>query len=691
MMKKIFCTLVSLTSIVVLCQGQVDRSQAPKAGPAPQINIGSPAGFTTSNGIRVFVVENHEVPHVTVSLVLKKEPILEKDKVGFVDMEGQLMRRGTTTRSKAQLDEDIDFLGGSVGTSSGGASASGLTRNFDKIFRIFSDVILHPSFPDSELVKVKKQTLSGLEADKDDPDAISSNVVSVINYGKDHPYGEVETDSTVSHIRLEDLKHYYHTFWKPNIAYMAFVGDITTAHARELVQRYLGEWEKGPVPDAHYPIPEKPAKTMITVVDRPAAVQTNINVTDPVVLKPGDSDNFPVSVMNEILGGGSSGRLFQDLREKHGFTYGAYSSISDNPLVGSFIADAAVRTPVTDSAIARFLFQLNRIRDEKVSLAVLDSAKNQISGNFALALESPSLIAQFALNIARYHMPADYYKNYLKSIAAVTPEEIARVARKYITPRRANIILVGDSKGFADKLGQFGDVRYVDIYGNPVQAPAVKSIPDGLTAQQVVQRYIDAIGGADKLNGVKDLTLHLSASMMGQQIAVTQQFMLPAYFEMSMTLPSQNLVAMKILVSGDSVSMSSMGGEVPMTDARRAELKGQTDPFPEMNFLKGTYQLTLAGIKPVNGGDAYLVKATDSGGKTSSYYFDTKTGLEVRKIIPEDGPTGKVDRITDMSDYKEVDGIKLPYSIVSQNGPQKVKMTVQEVKVNSGLTPSDFR
>ncbi|HEX5555528.1 MAG TPA: insulinase family protein [Chitinophagaceae bacterium] len=690
-MKKIFCTIFSLIFLVSLCQAQIGRSHAPKPGPAPEINLGSPATFTTPNGIKVFVVENHKVPQVTVSLILKRDPVLEKDKVGYVGMAGQVMRRGTTTKSKAQLDEEIDFLGGNVQTSSSSASASALTQNFDKTFAILSDVILHPAFADSELAKVKTQTLSGLQAAKDNPDAISANVTDVANYGKDYPYGEVETDSTVKNITVEDLKNYYNTYWKPNIAYMAFVGDISPTHARKLIDRYLGDWKKGKVPEKTYPVPQAPTRTDIFVVNRPSAVQTNINITAPLVLKPGQPDNFPVKVMNQILGGGSSGRLFQDLREKYGFTYGAYSDIHNDPLVGSFSASAAVRTSVTDSALGRFMYELNRIRDAKVGQAKLDSAKNQLSGNFALALERPSLIAQFALNIARYNMPKDYYKNYLKSIAAVSVDDVQQAARKYITPGQTNIVLVGNAEDFSGKLGGFGSVKYVDIYGNPVQAPVHKAVPTGVTAKGIITRYLQAIGGEDKLKDVKDLSMTLSAEMMGQQIVMHQKFLSPDQSLMTMTLPSRKLVVMKIRVDGDSVAMQSMGRPVPMTDARKAELREGTDPFPEMHFLDGKDSLKLTGIEDVNGSDAYALEVTDALGKTTTYYFDTKTGYELRKVSSENTPKGKIRRITDMSNYREVAGINFPHSIVSQNGPQKMSMTVQEIKVNSGLQKSDFK
>lgn len=689
-MKKIFCTLFLLFCLVSFTQAQIDRSQAPKPGPAPEVNIGTPASFTTDNGIQVFIVEDHRTPKVTVSLILKKDPVLEKDKVGYVSMEGEMMRRATTTRSKAELDEQIDFLGGSVNTSSGSAYASALTDNFDQLFSIFSDVILHPSFPDSELAKVKKQTLSNLQAEKSSPNAISANVTSVANYGKDHPYGEVEADTTVKNITAADLKKYYDTYWKPNIAYMAFVGDVTPAHAKELVTKYLGEWQKGEVPEHDYPIPQKPAKTQVIVVDRPAAVQTNISITSPIELKPGKPANFAARVMDQVLGGGVSGWLFQDLREKYGYTYGAYSSISNDPLVGRFSASAAVRTAVTDSALMRFMYELSRIRKSEVDQKKLDTVKNVISGHFALSLENPARIAQFAINIARYDMPKDYYKNYLKSIASITAEDVQQIAQKYVTPDRTNIVLVGNSKEFADKLGQFGQVQYVDIYGNPVKAPVSKKAAEGVTAESVVKNYIKAIGGEEKLESVKDLSMKLSAEMMGQKIEIEQKILRPDHSLMTMTLPSQNMTVMKILVNKDSVSMQRMGQPMPLSDEQKADMKQNTEPFPELNFLNGKYQLKLTGIEQVNGKDAYAIKVTNAKGKTSTYYFDTKTGYEVRKVSSEKTQRGEVSDITDLSDYKAVNGILFPYTIISQTGPQKMEMTVEEIKINSGLTESDF-
>lgn len=683
-MKKILATISFILLAAVIASAQVDRTHAPKADPAPEVNIGVPDTFTLSNGLKIFVVEDHKTPRITASLILKVDPVLEKDKVGYVSMAGDILRRGTTSRTKEQLDEEIDFLGGNVSTGSRSASCSSLSGNFSKIFSLMADVVLHPSFPAAELEKIRKQTLSGLASAKDEPESILSNVVNVVTYGKDHPYGEVETEETVKNITLDDLKQYYNTYWKPNIGYMALVGDITLQKAKALVQQYFGSWQPGEVPQHDYPVPMQPDKITIAVVNRPASVQTNINIIDPVVLKPGQAVNFPALLMNNILGGGSTGWLFQDLREKYGYTYGAYSSLSNDPLVGSFSASAAVRTAVTDSALMRFMYEMKRIRNEEVSLALLDSVKNTVSGQFAISLESPSRIAQFALNIAMYHMPADYYRNYLKSIAAVSVQDIQAAARRFVTPDKIHIVMVGNAADFADRLSSFGAVQYYDNYGNPVAAPQEKSLPAGLTAGKVIDQYLDAVGGKNKLQSVHDLTIEAEASIAGNVLQIEQKFLLPDHYFMNMSMQGRSLS--RVLVKGDEVSAEQMGQASQLDDKTRNRMKAEARPFPELDYQNGQYTLKLTGIEQVNNADAYVVEITGPDGQEKTDYYDVNSGLKVRETTK----SAAAGQTADLSDYRMVDGIKIPYHIVMNMGPQKLDAQVKDVKVNSGLKQEDF-
>jgi len=464
-----FFALLPLASIA-----QVDRTKAPDPSAAPEITIGKPATFILPNGLKVFVVQNNKLPRVSANLTIDMDGIVEGDKTGLTSMGGSLLRRGTTTMNKEKLDEEIDFLGATINTSATGVSVASLKNNFAKVFQLMSDIVLKPSFPATELEKIRKQELSGLQAAKDDPASISENVANRLVYGAGHPYGDIETEKTINNVNLPDIKNYFSTYWKPNNAYLVFVGDITAAEAKSLTTKSFGAWQKGIVPKQTYKTPLPPAKTYVAVVDRPASVQSLITFITPVQLKPGAPDAIAASVMNNILGGGSSGRLFLNLREKHGFTYGAYSSLKTDKLIGAFSANASVRNEKTDSAIAEFLGEFKALSSSATPALDVTNMKSYLSGTFARSLENPATIANFALNIARYNLPADYYQNYLKNLSTVSPQTVQSVASKYVLPNQMHIVIVGNAKEIVPGLEKYGEVKYFDVYGNPVATPTVK-------------------------------------------------------------------------------------------------------------------------------------------------------------------------------------------------------------------------
>ncbi|MHB1921792.1 MAG: M16 family metallopeptidase [Chitinophagaceae bacterium] len=691
-MKKIFFPILFFILLASEAGAQIDRSHAPLPGPAPEIKIGYPEHFQLSNGLKVFVVENHQLPKVSATLTLKVDPVMEDDKAGYVDMEGEILRRGTATRTKADLDEAIDDLGGVVTTNSRGAFAFSLTKNFDRIFSLMADIVLHPSFPASQLAEIKKQTLSALAQGKDDPRTIMANVSAVLTYGSNHPYGEVETTKTVNHISLADLENYYHTYWKPNVGYLVLVGDITEGQAETLVNKYFGKWKPGVVPPHHYALPAKPAKTLVAIVDRPSAVQTNINIEDPIDLHPGDMENFPASVMNDILGGGATSHLFLDLREKHGYTYGAYSNLASDPLVGSFSAGGAVRNEVTDSAIARFLTDLQDIRDHQVPQNELDQFKRSLSGNFARSLEDPSRIAQFALNIALYNMPKDFYITYLKNLDAVTAAQVQQAARDFVTPKQAYIILVGDAREIAPKLSRFGKVEYFDHNGKEIQ-PAVASpvIPPGMTASQVIHQYIRAVGGSKKLKAVQDLVISGEGETPNGPINILQKLMSRGNYLQQVMVPAQHLTVMKITVLGPTVKMDRMGQNIPLDDTTQSRIRDRAEMFPELNFFHPGYHLKLMGIAPVDGKNAYEVKVTYPDGTSLINFYDMHTGLKLEEWqTPGNATMGNQEVKVLMSNYQIIQGIAFPFTLTTHAGPALFVLQVKKILINSGLKDADF-
>jgi len=344
---------------------QVDRTNAPQPKPAREIKIGEYQSFTLKNGLRIFVVENHKLPRLQFSIQLLHKPMLEGAKAGYVSMAGDLMGTGTATRPKAQLDEEVDFIGASLSTSASGLFASSLTKHSGKLLELMTDVLYNPAFQQEELDKIKTQTLSGISAGKEDPGTISANVRSVLLYGKNHPYGELTTETSVEAITLEDCKRYYEEYFKPNNAYLVMVGDISLKDAKKIAEKNFARWEPAEIKNQEFPAPTPPQKTYVALVDRPASVQSIINIAYPVNLKIGSEEVLKARVMNHILGGDFSSRLNQNLREKHGYTYGSGSQLTSDELVGRFTASASVRNEVTDSAVHELLYEMKRIAGER--------------------------------------------------------------------------------------------------------------------------------------------------------------------------------------------------------------------------------------------------------------------------------------------------------------------------------------
>lgn len=670
---------------------QVDRTKAPKAGPAPIVKVGQPATFVLPNGLKVFVVQNSKLPKVSASLSLDFDPIVEGEKAGYTSLAGSLMGEGTKTKTKDVLDEEVDFLGADLSTSATSASINALSNNFNKAFALMADVVLNPAFSADELEKIRKRTISGLQTQKDEPNSMMNRVTSRLMYGSKHPYGEFETEASVSKITLADVKKYYNTYWKPNIAYLVFVGDITPANAQKLATQYFGKWQKGVVPKYNYPMPKPAAKPIIAIVDRPSSVQSVINLVAPVQLKPGSPDAIATSVMNNILGESATARLFMNLREKHGFTYGAYSSIQTDKLVGSFKATASVRNEKTDSSIQEFLNEFKRIRKEAVSNEELTTVKNYLNGSFARSLESPSTIARFALNIARYNLPKDYYQNYLSNLAAVNLGAVQQMANKYIMPNNLYIVIVGNAKEIAKGLDKYGEVKYFDGDGNEAKAPTNKAVDASITGESIIKKYITAIGGDAAIAGIKDVDLSGTAKIEGapMDFAVSQKYILPTYFTMNMSAGPMTIFSQS--VKNGVYAKSQQGQSTPVEDDEKEELDEEASFVNEIYYQKNKYTYTVKGIETVDGADAYAVEIKSAKGRTFTNYYDVATGLKLKNAHVEDaGPQGKMNMYTTFSNYKTFNGVQFPTDMVSFVGI-KISISIKEIKINTNLKAEDLK
>jgi predicted Zn-dependent peptidase len=686
-MNKLLYILICVLGVSVSLSAQEGfRKTAPKGGPAPKIELGESTTFKLDNGLTVIVVENDRLPRVSFQLAVNVPPVVEGEKTGAASIAGQLLRSGTTKRSKAEIDEAVDFIGANLSASSGGVFGSSLTKHTDALLEIMQEVVLMPSFPEEEFTKIKDQTKSGLAAAQEDPNAIAGRVANVLRYGDDHPYGEFETAETIDNISLEDVRSYYNTYFKPNISYLVIVGDISVDRAKEVANQYFGAWKRGTVKKPAFTNPKAPEKTKVVLVNKPGAVQSVINVTYPVYMKTSNQDRMAARLMNAILGSGSRGRLFRNLREDKAYTYGAYSQLSPDQEVGYFTASASVRNEVTDSSITEILSEMERIRTETVDTEMLEETKNRIAGAFARGTESPQTIANYALNIIRYGLDKDHYESYLERLDAVSPKQVQAAAKKYIRPDGAYIFVVGNQDEVMEQLQRFGEVELLDIYGQPVKA-AVSA--GDMTAQGVIDKYLTAIGGKDDLAAVQDVTIEMEASIQGQTMTTKMVKKAPAKMKVEVSMMGN--VVQDVTFNGTEGSMKMMGQSQKIEGEAATGMKTQAAIFPELSYDANT-EMELKGIEELNGQQVYVVQLKTASGGTQLDYYATDTGLKVRTVSTEQAQGQTVTTTVDFMDYQEQSGILFPMVQKTSGGPMPfpIEMKVQSVEVNGGVADDLF-
>ena len=459
-------------SLTRVASGELFRQSAPVAGPFPSINIGEFETATLSNGLTLIVVENHKLPKIAYQLIVSHDPVSELEKSGVADICGELLSRGTRTRSKSELDDRIDFLGANLQTSSSGVYGSTLSKYEDEFLSLFLDILLHPAFPEKEFNKLKLKAKSRLQSVRTEPSEIAYNICSAVIFGDNHPYADIMTPETLDNITLGDCRNHYETYWRPNCSYLAIVGDTTMEEVMKNVAPKLSLWNKRSVPAHQYEAPQLPDVPTICFVDRPGAVQSELRVTYPLDLHPANQNRIPAAIMNHILGGGAfSGYLMHNLREDKGYTYGVRSLLQIDHVCAEFRVSTSVGTEVTVSAAQEVFNEMDRIRATKVDADHLVLAKNSMVGSFARSLENPQTLANRVLNMLRFQLPDDFYQTFADKLSRVTAEEIQVMANEYIQHERAYMVIVGDYDALSDNIKEAfptAEIRFFDHFGRKV-------------------------------------------------------------------------------------------------------------------------------------------------------------------------------------------------------------------------------
>lgn len=655
----------------------------PKQGPAPTVNLGKSNEFKLKNGLTVIVVENNKLPRVSATLTIDNPPFALNAKKGAESLLSDMLGTGTKTKSKDEFNKRVEFLGARVNFWEEGASASSLTKYFNEIFGYMADGAINPNFTETEFADVKKRYIEGLKSNEKSVESAASRVSNILVYGKGNPFAEFDTPEQIEKITLQDVKDYYNTYYKPNNAYLIVVGDISTKDVKKLAEKNFNSWQAGKLTIPAFPKVAEVTKTELNAINMSNAVQSVVSVSYPVQLTKNDPDYYAAQIASTILGGDFNSKLNMNLREAHGWTYGARGGVYDSRFVGRFNTNATVRNEVTDSAVIETMKEIKGMTLNKIDQKTLEDVKAKFLGNFILTLERPETVANQALTKKTNKLADTFYADYIKNINAVTVDDVLRVSKKYFRPEQAKINITGKLEQIAPGLEKLGyPVTYYDAYGNKIEKPASGSKSTNVTVAQITDAYLKAVGGADKVKAVKSLVQKGKIETMGASGDYVRKDAAP-----NKTVTKFTIQGMTITQAFDGEKgFYNMGQKMDLPADMTAPQKKTSSLFIPLS--EGYKTAKVEGIVTENGAEYYKVVASEI---ERVDFYDVKTGLLTKSEQKMKSPQGEVVATTINKAYKAFDGILIPTEVVLETGPQTINVKVESVEVNKNVTEADFK
>ena len=684
--------IIALVLLSTSLNAQLDRSIMPDSGPAPEIFFGKPQTFKLDNGLTVMVVENTKLPRASASLSFDNPLIFEGDIAGVSSILAEMVGNGTQSISKEDFIEEIDYMGASLNVTGSGAFAGSLKRYFPRVLELMASAVLEPLFTQEEFDRQKNLIKESLKTGEKDVATAANRVESFITYGSQHPNGEFISQESLDKASLQDAIDFYNNYSSPSNAYLVIIGDVNYDEVKSKVTDLFGPWESKAVSSSSFPTPNNPDETEIIFVDMPNGVQSVVSVINTVEFNKKNSDYFAALVANRILGGGGAGRLFNNLREDKGWTYGSYSGISESyKTKGLVIAQAQVRNEVTDSAAVELLMELDKMKNTFVSDEELNSAKAKYTGNFVLSLENPSTIAGFARNIITQDLPEDYYNSFLENINSVTKEDVQNAAKNYFLTNNTRVFITGKGSEILESIenieynGEKLKVRYFDKYANEIERPNY-TIDSSITIEDVINNYIDAIGGKEKLIEITSIEMKATTNIQGTVL------------EMYSVKNNQNQSMMEMSAMGMTVVKNVFnkyqgynevnGQRIPLTEVELEQAIINSALFSELNYDFSLVE--LVGTSVVDEEEAYEVKITDN--KTA--FYSVETGLKLKEVESQEVEGNLIVGETYYKNYEEVDGILFAKEINQVSPaipiPGGITFKVDSINLNVETDESDF-
>ncbi|HYL75348.1 MAG TPA: insulinase family protein [Bryobacteraceae bacterium] len=662
-----------------------------KYPPLPAPKIPTPVELTLSNGLRVFLLEDHELPLVSGGALVRTGNLFDPaNKHGLAQLTGEVLRSGgTKAKSGDQIDEDLENVAASVesqiGETSGTLTFSCLKENTDQVLRVFKDFLVSAEFRQDKVDLSKTQLRSGISRRNDDANGIDDREFASILYGRNTPYGWEIEYADVDNIQRQDLIDFYHRYYFPANIMLEIYGDFSAADMKGKLEQLFGDWKYTQPAVPAFPRVEAKAAPGIFLASKSDVTQTFFNVGHlGGILR--DKDYPALEVAAQILGGGFSSRLFRSVRTAHGWAYniGAdWGANYEHP--GLFRISGSTQSAHTVDTLKAVREELDKMRAAEVTDQELQTAKDTVLNGFVFHFDRPSKTLNRLLQYEYHHYPRDFIFQYQKAIAAVTKADVLRVSKEYFRPQDLTYVAVGNPQEFGTPLTALGKVEPIDLTIPEPKKETTAAAADPAAREkgkQLLQRVQAALGGADKLAAVKDLVYHAQVAVETpgavMKVKQTNSYLAPSSLRQDIELPFGK---QSVYSDGTTGWIASIQGMMGVSPAVLRQVRGEV--FRQMVRLAVSDRQEGVTVSLAGPG---AVEISSKDGESARLEVDEKTGLPLKITYPQEGGQGTV--VQEYSDWRDVGGMKMPFHWeITQGGKKFATVTVDDYKVNSGLTP----
>ena len=641
-----------------------------------------------SNGIKVFIVEDHEQPTFAFRILIPGGSAYDGDKPGLAELTAEMLTKGAGKWSALEIAQKLDGVGATLDISASPdyftIYGSCILKHIPTLMDVLSQVVLNPTFPKDEFEKLKKRVISAIKNEKARPLSVATALSKKVLYGENHPYGKRKTEETVEKITLEDVRAFFNKYFKPDYATLVVTGDIKEKEIIPVFNKALGNWRKGNLPPLVM-APPQPEPLGVYFVHRPASVQSSIVLATPTV-EITNPDYEALDVAASIMGSGFAGRLFRTLRETYSYTYTPFGYQTSSKFANRFACGAEVRNPVTDSAIDVIKEQLYLLATDPPSEDELNRIKKVKVGNYLMSFENAEFVASSIQSVYFYGKPISYLKDYPKIINQLTPYDIQKVAKKYMHPDKAYIVVVGNPE-VKGKLERFGKIFEHDLDLNPMTGEKAKLEPVKMSGEEIISKYLESRGGKDFLQSVKTIVSEGNAELQAQGQTLKGKILL----KIKSPLKKYELLDFGMFQSevwhNNDKSWAKVQSQVEELKFKEVD-KNIFDIAIEkdIDLLTKNFKVDVLGKQ--NG--KILVKFTTPRGFESTVYFDEKTYLIDQIEGTEESPQGPIPVTSTFAKWDKVGNFLLPTKIKTTN-PMFTIETEYTIKINEELDDSIFQ